>query len=1487
MNYPQSNKAIKLNMDKSPKVLSPDECFFLRNHEIYLNNNGEKRGTLGKGSPMAANYPACEMDQPGGENYRVGSYNSKLTNELYSWVYNDHGIHYIQRINGDGICEVVYTGCLKLNALPKHSIEQFRAYLKIDKLCANRHGKSLVWVDGTDFDIGMIDVEASIATESFTTPFFELCADRCELIKMCVPDPCGCIAAEFIPLSLEDVAKTNFILDKPLIFSYQHEYYDGRKSIWSDPTKPFYQDSKSCFDTIEGLPRCMKLRIPVGNPLVDKINIAVWKNGGWNKYDTIDKYKKYNSSQQYWYERTLSEEVQSSFSETDCSFDYIFCNDKECIPIAPTDFNRVFNPSPREPQGFFPIGLSNQEDISLAFFNYKQGNCPIDKFEVDKFDVALDCPETSCEAQFTKITTYAFVHNRVHDTNQPIFRLGGVAANDKDDPTDKAYFGGLNQVGAGNMIVGGLELEQGQFFADKTRNFIAYVEGTENWNEFKQFKADPGFVNKEEWGTLAHFADRFENNRWRRAIADGQYFYQKLELKVPKGTRGFLRLTSHQSTNGANLAQDKSTFVIGVFNDITNYRGDLELLPSNTDFSTEEIFFDTCGYDELEIKKAFVVDDNAVDAGFTTAASSYHGYIKDANGRPVEGALIEADVGAGNVTEVPATSVTDHNGFYHFYAYPGTNDSIDIAVKVEQDCSAFSTIKTVSITGQHGTFIRTDIEIEDEDWSDAFLATINAKAEDCDGNPVAGMRVAVSGSRYEITGADGVAEIKVRNYQSRNRTVRVVLLDNGGCLTVDCNNDCNPCMLTASITTPSCYDPAPTQTLAPFVININSSLRNKNGLKAGGRYPVAFVVKGSCGRISAANHIKYIDVPRTQEKGLLNFCSLTYNGNGINLPSWGNCVDILFGENINPFELQWVVDKIERTDDNKIKLTIQSLIDYNKKYFFKTNTVYQWLKGDRIEFIRNGDGQIFNIANFGLLNYLTLSPFHDQQASGDEQAPADFFNQLIISDDGKLDDLEEGAVIELQRPKDCTAEPVYFSRCVSIPLVTNASGNRVLSSDTGAFTVFDTYFVTRKIGVFAIQKFEHKNPSDFWGDAINPLTDAGRPYFANKYENEQRFGRNMTLNSPNEFNRFGDIVKRFDPNTHGDIIAVGIVDNKVGMAISEHDWSPFQVSDELLRTGTDGLVRAAAPDQIISDAEPKLRGAFGCQYNSIGSIFFGDGWATWVDVNRGHYVKCDYNEAVAVDIGKCYRYFRRRCQEIETRNRANADPLNQLRFATGQNAASDVVMLTIKALRDSGINNEAAPFLKQNDTILFDPSSNEFLGFSGYTGEGYGRLDLFDGNGCAFISFLNGLPFIHPIIPERWNEFYGIPCDWYIGLVINNSPEKRKRPLAIEVQSETMFYIKEVRTENPNFISEVPPIRWGRNGDKFTAAFLSNSNSRSGLYGDVKPTGYYFEILMVRDQTDGLKYNTIDNAKRIAYSEIDLVTSKFSVMEQSGLTENV
>lgn len=1455
----QAIRPLSLNMDVSRKFLKDTEMFYALNHERYLSKNGEKTGTLGKTTPRAANYPACDMVMAAGENYSVGEYSCEQTNELYSWTYNSNGVHFIQRINNDGHCQIVYYHpCLPLSAAPEHKITQFRAYLKVEKICAGRHGKQLIWVNGTEF-IGMLDTEAAIATNNFTTPFFNLCPDPCAMISMCVPDPCGCLKAEFIPLDPADTGKKNNTTDVGLKFSYRHIYYDNRASIWSDPSTVYYQD-RGCFDNAEGLPRCIKLHVPVGNPMVDRIEIAYIKDNIWYKTDIVEKYKKYTSAQEKWYERQLSEEVQNNFNPADCTFGYTFCNDKQCDVIDPAETNRVFNPMPREPQGLMLV------EEALGMFNYKQGNCPLDKFESDKLKINITCDENSCEQEFITLKVRAIVHNREHGGNQFIYRLGG-AEGAADDVSDKAYFGGLNNNGIGT---GDLESGYDQYFRDKTRNFIVYAEGTDYYAEMVQWKSHAFFVNTEKFGTVAGLTSKSTIRRWRRAINNNEFFYQEGEIKVPRGSKGFLRLSSHQSTGND---QDKSTFVIGILNELHQYKGKIDV-SSISDLTIEEIYFDTCNVtgDTLEINQAFVVDDNAVDTGLAKKATSFYGYIKDKSGRPVEGAIVALS---------SITSTTDHNGFYHLYKFQGTDNSEALNIKVELDCFSFDTIETMNVQGENGYATSQNHQIDSDSYNINKLTNIYMKVQDCNGTGVSGIRVAISGSKYKVSGADGIARFKIRNYSTRDRVVRTIVLNGTGCIETNCLGGCSPCMPSSTGATAVCYTGGTQNTTLPAgVINTTSIVSNKNGLKSGGVYPFAYVVKGSCGRISAAYRLQELVIPKTQTKAKEGFCSFSWDGTGMVLPEWAECINILRGTNLNQFELQWLVDKIERTDDGKIKLTIQSLNDYNEKYLFKTNTVYQWTKNDRVEFIKNGDGKIFSISQYGLLNYLTLSPFHDQLISGKTDPPADYFNQLLITDDGKLDDLKEGAIIELQREKDCTTEPAYYSICVSIPV----GPDRKLLYPTGTFHTFDTYFVNRKVGKFPVQKFEHHSPSDFWGTRLD---DTGRAYFENKYENERRYGRNISINSPNEYNRFGDLVRSLKDILQGDITAIWLTDGQIGIAISEHNNALFQVDDNLLRVGSDGVVHAVPAEAVISDATAKLSGSYGCQYPHIGGIFFGDGYATWWDINKGHYIKHDYKLARPFDEGKCNNFFSRRGQEIETFNRAAVNELDKLRIAVGINMQTGALNVTVKALRDSGINNESAPFKKQNETISLHPVEEDFLTFSSFTPEGYGNINLFDGHGCAFVTYLNGLPYIHPLIPKKWLEYYGIAVDWIIGVSLNKSPNKIKIGLAMEEQSENMFFLEDVTTDQKNYRSEVPAIRFKKTERKWNASFLGNINSRAGLYGGDAPRGYYIAVTFKRDNTDGLKYLTTDDKKRVEYSELDAFLFKFTQSEQAGMTENL
>lgn len=1481
MQVRQVNKPTRLLRDIAEKYITPDGAFYLLNHDVSVNDEAK----LQSASPLPANELLCEFETYG-DAYNVGRYKSPVTNEVYGFNIVPAGVNFIFRINPDGTCEVVYEGaCLPLSADPKHEITQLRCYLKVDKLCAHRHGKQLVWVDGSDNPIGMLDVEASIATNSFTTPFFDLCPDECAPIQMCVPEICGALEGEFIARTQADADLPNKIVGQATQVRIRHKYYDERANEWGDYGRPFYLEAESCYESTQDGPRCIKFRVPVGNPLADKIEVAFSVNNGqqWFLADIVEKYKPYSSPNQYWYERELADLL--NFSEDDCAFDYIFCNDKECAPIDVNETNRVFNPMPHAPQGMFRI------KDSLAFFNYLKGTCPVNKTETSKIEVGLNCTGSAeCPTGNATVTVRAIIHG-YNGGNNFIYRLGGDISNAVDDYFDTAYFGGhapYNSVQSENQTT------WGQQFKDRTRNFIGYIDGTNIYGEFKQWKSNVGFTTKTEVGTIGGMSRQEVKNNLSSYLTSGAgFFYQELKITVAKGTKGFIRIASHEMVDGLISSQETSAALMGTIANLNTYQNNVNIVPL-VNFNTKEIYFDTCDGDFIT-DETFVIRNNTAIPSTNIQYASFSGYIKDALGFPVEGLKINQQ-----------TNVTDHNGFYSFIipfsgTDTGANPSYDMPILGEIDCSTFGTLQTTLLFGAINTMTRTDIIISSPTYQDDFFKKVRLKVVDCFSNAIGGVRVAISGSKYRVSDTTGFVEFRIRNYVERTRSVRVIVMRNFGCFLKDCNGSCEYCMVSNVSATSACYSPVDTITLPSVTLSIGDSYINtKAGLKAGGRYGWGGVLKGNCGKISSVFPItvlngsvpladNYMNVPKTQEKDNLGFCSVDYNVGTAVFEDWATCLAIVRTENLNPFELQWVVDKVERVE-GKIKLTIQSLNDYNASFNFKTNTVYKFLEGDRVEFISNGDGELFDVATYGLLNYPILSPFHDKIISGEDTSTVDYFNQLLIQDNGSLSYITEGTKIELQRPKECVEENTSYFEVHQIPLV-EISGQKVALYPTGNFITFDTFFVQRQPGKSLLQLFEHKTPSDFWGG--NGISDRGKVHFINRYENEKREGRGMTVNTQNQFNRFGDFEKILDAPEQGDLTGVGTYDGKIGLGVGEYDSFLFQISNEFLQVGRDNIVRAAPVDSLISDTNPKVSGIFGCQYEDIGSLYFGDGFVTWYDTSKGAFVKHDFNIAKDVSAGKMQSYFRDKVQRMKLLNSISGYDIDKYRFVTGFNFHTNVLQFTMKKLTDVAINNSQDALLLMNETVLFEPKSEQFLTYAGYTPEGYSNIEISDAKGCAFLSIYKGNVYRHPIIPDKYNEFFGVACDWIIGVVINDKTEAIKLPMSIEEQSEQMFFVSKVTTDSSTFESEIPAIKFKKTENKWNASFLFDKNSRGGLYGTDKRVagkparGYFIKTTFVRDNTDNLKYGTIDNAKRTAPGKLDMILFKYIKSEQSGFENNV
>ena len=145
--------------------------------------------------------------------------------------------------------------------------------------------------------------------------------------------------------------------------------------------------------------------------MVDRIEFAVRRDNEiftdslsplWRSVEVVEKYKPYATQDQMWYEREMEDLL--NFSEDDCCFDYIFCNDKECNPINPDETNRVYNPMPIQPQGIIRV------KDSLGFYNYRRGTCPISEEETKKFTIGLQCRDGICNSDLVDVTIYSIVY---------------------------------------------------------------------------------------------------------------------------------------------------------------------------------------------------------------------------------------------------------------------------------------------------------------------------------------------------------------------------------------------------------------------------------------------------------------------------------------------------------------------------------------------------------------------------------------------------------------------------------------------------------------------------------------------------------------------------------------------------------------------------------------------------------------------------------------------------------------------------------------------------------------------------------------------------------------------------------------------------------------------------------------------------------------------------------------------------------------------
>lgn len=564
-----------VNMDLDELRLPPDTAIFIKNlTATNININSSAPGLSGSNryviTPLEGNAALTQSGMPAGTNYTVGFLSAEETNEGYFCVYNSNGNHTIWVIRGDtGVVTKVHQNTLLPFVLdPEFFLGEGRMTFELRSTIdpeteEETDFKFLIFTNNNVFQ-GVIDVEASIATQSYTTTYFTTTAafyNRLELIHLSPTLPIKCVKLndpnEYAPTD-EDLTKQNLLINAGWQFRVRTWDVWGRPSEWgiiSSVYTPLV--GGNCIATSNGLPRCVNLCFDAGNPLVKFIDVAYRRGVGndptgqtetsWYITETFRKYD--DSTGVPWYQRPYNPIFTTSGSGI--TFDlaanritYTFCADKGANPVDPTEAARTQPGIPRWSSSVFAV----EKKIGLANNVYDFQPVAQDVIEAIEFDVKLPTPGTAevpCPAApLRTITFYANFYNAYQDYSPLLRQTFGVYT----------FGDGGNATGPGDTSCVSTNFKMAQVFGDQTNpGFIAYLAGT-------PFKV----IGK--WGNYDPASGVFTENTipWSGSFAYPNIRMTQFVIKdVPAG-KYVARLASHHAKISDGDLQKTSTTVAGV-----------------------------------------------------------------------------------------------------------------------------------------------------------------------------------------------------------------------------------------------------------------------------------------------------------------------------------------------------------------------------------------------------------------------------------------------------------------------------------------------------------------------------------------------------------------------------------------------------------------------------------------------------------------------------------------------------------------------------------------------------------------------------------------------------------------------------------------------------------------------------------------------------------------------------------------------------------
>lgn len=1413
-----------IDMDTDFLYLKSDKAYFLKGITqgwTINKGNGQNELTL---KPEESNVLYCSVPLPAGKNKLIGYYYYSEANEGYSIVFNSNGDHLIYRIRGiDMTAEIVYKFCNGFKGItnkPRDFFSEGRIAMK--SLCRfiPGGGKELykeLYLVNKKVDNLRIVVEDSIATNSFTTPFFTTtdtcCGDRCRIVKVGVPTPMGEIKIIPIPATKADKAKQNALLFKKFQFRFVDENAWGQRSEHGLISDEYINNLAGCSIDAGNLPHCLWLETKAPCPEIVKRTIEVSScdlkgdiigtDGNifspWKEAFHIYLYDMEDTNLK-WYERSYdTANTQFQFFNDGKSMRIKFCNNRECRPIALADI-RNQNPAPITSGSVASIGKG------LLYADNENGLGKISKKDIKSIELSL-VPTVSCEIKYSRIVVWAVVHNYSVNVNQSIYLHGSIIG-----------FGGFGDVlfsGLREYVINATDVEQGfasnggygQRFPAGVEGFRARLAGTQYTSESKQYLWTPSDL------TELGYLDRPDVPAYMAGITSyaGKLILQKFDFGlVPNGNYLF-EINGHSDTDNI---ENTSTF----YKDTTSWTGykTTQLVISNEQKQIPISTVTGVDYDSMVDDKIAVIQDVTYPGhnGFCV-----RGYLKEDKivKRPIELAEVHRSRNGGG-----QVAITDHNGFYWWTTQYGEDYKIQLYGPVK--CIYNQLLGETPVKKNRGTTFASDVYATTKfpnyakDVCNRYYIT--GKVTECvTGGGIEGIAVVLGRTKPVNTNSQGEFKV-VAHYANGRGSDQLIFSLGGNCLIVDCN--CGPINIVINTAQPTCINC--TELLIPIG---NFSLKTVVNIGAphGSRIQIGMIGEDWLGRMTdiQTDETLFVDFPTEQEQKSASYSLLKVKlpaNFSADLCSRFKNITFWWSKNTNYEDFfEWAADQVDFIDSagnktitnpTKVKIWYRSLNKYNVLRGLNTNTTWSILDtagnarvGDIVEFVQNIDGSYLPVNTTGNVQ-------HNKEGS--------YF--LVDYNDG-LKDVKDGVKFKFKRPYLCETNKTFYE----YPLPINfCKGDCVPRDDSGnpvtefIMNIVASYTLPRQIPVVKdviIQvpatgggtqdlitqvtniilypyTFEHHSPSDTWGDHCH---NGGRVSYINPYEGKKCDRNQMlltgALNQANDgainYLHYFSLADEYviDEQGWGGIQAVLVRDDGQILIICEHTCFSLRSNDDRATVDESGYVRLPT-NARFSKPERNPSFNYGVSSNDLNTIRRIDSLVVFLDSNKHAFVLHDFNNAKDISDG------------IKSWLTPSIKQVRSIPDAMYWHVAIDsrtekIFLTKFRLDTEKYVNEEIEKRIELNETVSYSYKENIWKQMEHFTPEYFGNMngDLLD---LQFFSFKDGLPYSHhnAVSPgDVFLNYFGIQCVPVIAIVTNTGQQEEKSFVSNEVYCKQQLFILE------------------------------------------------------------------------------------------------